>query len=212
MHRFNWDLRYPRPDVTNFSFPISAIVGRTVPEPLGPFVRPGNYLVRLTVDGQEYTQPVRVRMDPRVRTTAADLAARDSLHLEIYRTVNALAAARRRVTSLRESIRQQTATVRGPRADSLPDFDRQLAALEGAGAGRGGRGGRGGGPQPTGRGIVQIPSLPQVQNELLTLYNVIEDSDNPPTSQVTAAARSRLNQARTALAAVRRMSTVVEGR
>ena len=208
LHRFNWDLRYPRPNVTNFSFPISAILGRTVPEPLGPMVKPGTYTVRLTVDGQAYTQPVRVRMDPRVKTTTTELAARDSLHLEIYRTVNSLADARRRVTSLRENIRQQTATVRGPRADSLPNFDRQLATLEGAGAGRGGRGGA----QPAGRGLVQIPSLPQVQNELMTLYNVIEDSDNVPTNQVLSAVRSRLSQARTALAAVRRLGTVVEAR
>jgi hypothetical protein len=46
----------------------------------------------------------------------------------------------------------------------------------------------------------------------MTLYNIIEDSDEPPTTQVLAAARSRLSQARTALAAVRRMGTVVEGR
>jgi len=142
-----------------------------------------------------------------VKTPAATLASRDSLQLEIYRTVNSLADARKRVTSLRENVREQTATVRGPRADSLPNFDRQLAALEGAATGRGGRGG-----QPAGRGILQIASLPQVQNELMTLYSVIEDSDNAPTNQVLSAARSRLSQARTALAAVRRLGAVVEAR
>jgi hypothetical protein len=208
LHRFVWDLRYPRPLVTNYAFPISAIPGRTVPEPLGPFVRPGTYTVRLLVNGDTLTQPVRVRMDPRVKTPANVLAARDSLQLAIYRAVNAISDARRQVTALRESVRQQTSTVRGPRADSLPNFDRQLASLEGAG---GGRGGRGAAP-PAGRGIVRIPSLPQVQNELMTLYGVIEDSDNAPTTQVASAARTRLSQARTALAAVRRLTTVVERR
>jgi photosystem II stability/assembly factor-like uncharacterized protein len=207
LHRFTWDLRYARPNVTNFSFPISAIPGRTVPEPLGPFVTPGTYTVRLLVNGDTLTQPVRVRMDPRVKTPAAALAGRDSLHHAIYRAVNAIAEARPRVTALRESIRQQTAATRGPRADSLANFDRQLAIIEGAGAGRGGRG-----AQPAGRGVVQIASLPQLQNELMTLYNVIEDSDNAPTNQVLAAARSRLSQARTSLAAVRRLGTVVEAR
>ncbi|HWP70451.1 MAG TPA: hypothetical protein VNM36_05110 [Gemmatimonadaceae bacterium] len=206
LHRFAWDLRRPRPDVTGFSFPISAIPGRTVPEPLGPFVPPGTYTVRLTVDGDTLQQPVRVRMDPRVKTPAAMLSARDSLQLELYRAVNALGAAQKQVRTLRESVAQQSNGVRGPRADSLPNFDRQLAALEGAGGGRGGRGGA------AGRGIVQIPSLPQLQGELMTLYGVIEDSDSAPTSQVKVAARSRLNQARTALAAVRRLATVVEGR
>jgi len=204
LHRFVWDLRRPRPDVANFSFPISAIPGRTVPEPLGPFVAPGTYTVRLTADGDTMSQPLRVRMDPRVKTPAATLAARDSLQLDVYRAVEAIAEARKRVTALRASVRQQTTSTQGPRADSLPNFDRQLAALEGSG---GGRGGRGGGASP---GVIQIPSLPQLQNELMTLYGLIEDSDNAPTTPVTSAARTRLSQARTALSAVRRLGTVVE--
>jgi hypothetical protein len=207
LHRFAWDLRYARPNVTGFSFPISAIPGRAVPEPLGPFVTPGTYTVRLTVDGTPFTQPVRVRMDPRVRTPAATLTARDSLHLAIYRAVNALGDARTKVRELRASVAEQARSVQGARADSLPNFDRQLAALEGAAAGRGGRG-----ALPAGRGLVQIPTLPQLQSELMTLYNAIEDSDAAPTTQVSAAARSRLGQVRTALAAVRRLTTVVERR
>jgi hypothetical protein len=165
--------------------------------------------VRLLVNGDTLTQPVRVRMDPRVKTPVAVLASRDSLHQAIYRAVNAIADARPRVSALRESIRQQTAATRGPRADSLSNFDRQLALLEGAGAGRGGRGAP---APPVSRGLVQITSLPQLHSELMTLYNLIEDSDNAPTNQVLSAARSRLSQARTSLAAVRRLGTVVEAR
>jgi len=208
LHRFAWDLRYARPNVTNFSFPISAIPGRTVPEPLGPLVSPGAYTVRLTVDGRAYTQPIRVRMDPRVKTPAAALSARDSLHLELYRAVNALGDARTQVRDLRASVAEQLGSTQGPRADSLPNFDRQLATLEGSG---GGRGGRGGAATPA-RGLVSIPSLPQLQNELMTLYGIVEDSDSPPTSQVLSATRARLVQVRTALAAVRRLSAVVERR
>ena len=108
LHRLFWDLRYPRPRVTNFSFPISAIPGRTVPEPLGPFVRPGTYVVRLTVDGRLLTQPLRVRMDPRVQTTTNALASRDSLHLAVYRAVNDLGDAMTQVRELRGRIAQQT--------------------------------------------------------------------------------------------------------
>jgi hypothetical protein len=207
LHRFAWDLRYARPAVTNFSFPISAIPGRTVPEPLGPFVTPGTYTVRLLVDRDTLTQPVRVRMDPRVRTPTALLASRDSLHLAVYRAVNDIADARKRVTDLRSSIREQQATVRGPRADSLSNFDRQLASLEGAATGRDGRGATSGPP-----GVNRFASLPQLQNELMTLYNVIEDSDNAPTTAVTSAARQRLAQSRTTLAAVRRLGIVIERR
>jgi hypothetical protein len=159
------------------------------------------------VDGDTLTQPVRVRIDPRVRTPAAVLSARDSLQMEVYKAVNALGDARTQVRDLRASITEQTAGAQGPRADSLRNFDRQLAALEGSG-GRGGRGGGAAGGAP-GRGLVTISNLPQVQNELMTLYSMIEDSDSAPTTQVTAAVRSRLVLARTALSAVRRLGTVV---
>ncbi|HEX5385284.1 MAG TPA: glycosyl hydrolase [Gemmatimonadales bacterium] len=70
LHRFVWDLRYPWPraDLEDFTYPISAVPGRTRPQPRGPFVLPGRYTVRLTVDGRTYTQPLVVRMDPRVKT------------------------------------------------------------------------------------------------------------------------------------------------
>jgi hypothetical protein len=41
--------------------------------PLGSWVLPGKYSVRLTVDGKTQTQPLVVKMDPRVKTSAADL-------------------------------------------------------------------------------------------------------------------------------------------
>lgn len=207
LHRFVWDLRYARPNVTSFSFPISAIPGRTVPEPLGPFVAPGVYTVRLTADGRAHTQPLRVRMDPRVRTGPAVLASRDSLHLAIYRAVNELGDARTTVRELRSTIASLRPQRSGAAADSLAAFDRQLAVLEGPGAGRGGRGA---GAPPPARGAVRIPNLAAVQGELMTLYGIIEDSDNAPTTQVTTAARTRLAQARTALQAVRRLATVIQ--
>ncbi|NUQ12969.1 MAG: hypothetical protein HUU26_11705, partial [Gemmatimonadaceae bacterium] len=72
------------------------------------------------------------------------------------------------------------------------------------------RGGRGAGAPPPARGAVRIPNLAAVQGELMTLYGIIEDSDNAPTTQVTTAARTRLAQARTALQAVRRLATVIQ--
>lgn len=199
LHRFAWDLRYPRPNVSAFSFPISAVPGRTVPEPLGPLVRPGRYTVRLTVDGRRVTQPLQVRMDPRVRTPAPAVAVRDSLHLAIYRAVNELGDAAAQVGQARARIAREVASAGRAVADSLRALDAALAAL---GAGGGGRGGREGGAPGSGA----PPGLSQLQGELMTLYNVIEDADAPPTTQVAAAARSRLDQAAAALARVRRLA------
>jgi photosystem II stability/assembly factor-like uncharacterized protein len=75
MHRFVWDLRYAAPDVETYEYPISAVPGRTPKEPDGPLVLPGVYTAALTVDGTTQTRPLTVAIDPRLKATAADLAA-----------------------------------------------------------------------------------------------------------------------------------------
>ncbi len=74
MHRFVWDLRFPPPRARLYEYPISAIPGDTPREPLGPFVLPGAYTVKLTVDGKAFTRALTVKLDPRVRMSPAELA------------------------------------------------------------------------------------------------------------------------------------------
>ncbi|MGA2903953.1 MAG: hypothetical protein ABSD98_08985 [Candidatus Korobacteraceae bacterium] len=73
MNRYVFDLRYPAPDAVQHTYPISALYQSTHAEPQGPFVVPGKYEVRLTIDGKTYTQPLTVEMDPRVKVTQAEL-------------------------------------------------------------------------------------------------------------------------------------------
>ncbi len=76
LHRFLWDLHYPRPAAISCDYSIAAIWGQNTPAlPLGAFVLPGTYRVVLTVDGTPYTAPLTVREDPRISTSAADLRA-----------------------------------------------------------------------------------------------------------------------------------------
>jgi hypothetical protein len=84
MHRFVWDMHYAAPAALNFGYPISAIYGDTPREPLGPAVLPGEYTVRLTVDGKSYTQPMTVKMDPRVTTPASALEEQFKLSMRVY--------------------------------------------------------------------------------------------------------------------------------
>jgi photosystem II stability/assembly factor-like uncharacterized protein len=75
LHRWVWDLRYPAPPTTEYEYPISAVPRRTPREPEGPLVPPGAYTVALTAGGRTFTRTLTVEMDPRVRASAADLAA-----------------------------------------------------------------------------------------------------------------------------------------
>src|SRR5262249_45685804 len=74
MHRFAWDLRYPDPDSIEHRYPISAILRDTPRSPRGPIAVPGQYTVKLHVANNTFSQPLTVRMDPRVKTPAAGLA------------------------------------------------------------------------------------------------------------------------------------------
>jgi photosystem II stability/assembly factor-like uncharacterized protein len=73
LHRFVWDLCYPPPDAVDHDYPISAIYRDTPRSPMGVLSLPGEYSVKLTVDGKSYTQPLTLKMDPRVKTPLAGL-------------------------------------------------------------------------------------------------------------------------------------------
>ncbi|MBU21983.1 MAG: glycoside hydrolase [Acidobacteria bacterium] len=83
LHRFVWDMHYPRPAVLRLRYPISAIAYNTPVSPVGPSVLPGRYTVRLTADGQTQTQPLVVTMDPRVTTPQAELERQFALSMKL---------------------------------------------------------------------------------------------------------------------------------
>jgi hypothetical protein len=75
MHRFTWDMHYdslPSPTAGGRGGggnANGAVPHRTYPQPNAPWAAPGAYTVRLTVNGKAYTQPITIRMDPRVKIT-----------------------------------------------------------------------------------------------------------------------------------------------
>jgi photosystem II stability/assembly factor-like uncharacterized protein len=73
LHRFLWDMHYtPLPGIEP-EYPMSAVNRDTPPSPTSPWVVPGEYTVVLTAGGKSYTQPFTVKMDPRVKTSHAEL-------------------------------------------------------------------------------------------------------------------------------------------
>ncbi len=106
MHRFLWDMHYtPLPD-RRPNYPMTAVVHDTAPAANSPWVMPGTYRVKLTVNGQSYTQPMTVRMDPRVRTTRAGLMQQFALSKQLYDDVLADSAALEQVRLIRAQLKQ----------------------------------------------------------------------------------------------------------
>jgi photosystem II stability/assembly factor-like uncharacterized protein len=65
MHRFVWDLHATPSGGGRGGPPISAIIHDTPAGPQGEWMSPGNYTVKLTVDGQTYTKSLTIKADPR---------------------------------------------------------------------------------------------------------------------------------------------------
>jgi len=89
MHRVVWDLRYTPPPAFSHVQPIAALIHDTPSDPRGPFVTPGEYQLRLTVDGQTLAQPLRVTMDPRIHTPPQGLERQRDLALAIAQAMTA---------------------------------------------------------------------------------------------------------------------------
>lgn len=92
-HRFYWDLRYPEPKGSNRQLGIAAVWHNTPTGPVGPYVAPGKYKVRLVVDGVSQEQTLEVKLDPRVSITDVDLRAHTSQSMICYRAYHDLQAA-----------------------------------------------------------------------------------------------------------------------
>jgi len=136
MHRFLWDVRYPAPKSLSYGYPISAILHGTPLEPRGAWAQPGNYTVRLTVNGQPYTQPLMLKMDPRVKTSTADLRKQFAVQQSAVDGMNRSFQALAEVKSVREQVKAATAKASSAESQQkLSDFDKKAAALEGAAVG-----------------------------------------------------------------------------
>ena len=76
LNRVTWGLTYPGPA----TFPGMVLWGAST---TGPAALPGSYEVRLTVDGQTQTQPLRVRTHPLRAVSDADLREQFDLAMRI---------------------------------------------------------------------------------------------------------------------------------
>ncbi|MGB9122533.1 MAG: glycoside hydrolase, partial [Candidatus Angelobacter sp.] len=83
-HRFLWDMHYPDVPGVEAEYPIAAIPHNTAPQPSGPWALPGQYTVVLTANGKSYSQPLTIKMDPRVKTPLAGLQQQFKLSTDLY--------------------------------------------------------------------------------------------------------------------------------
>lgn len=173
-HRFLWDMHYAPVPGLKPEYPIAAIYRDTAPGFTSPWVMPGNYTVVLTVNAKSYAQPLTVKMDPRVKTPARDLAEQFRLAKQLYDQWLVFNAIGEQVKGIRKQLAALPAV---PKVDQVKtqvaSFNLKLDALAGPES-----------PRPEAAGKLTTQSATA---KLRTLFAIIQSVDLAPTPQVVAA-------------------------
>jgi len=174
-HRFTWDLKYAPLDVPA-SYPIGATYMNTEPNQTSPWVMPGTYTIKLTADGKIYTQSLTVKMDPRVKTAVADLQKQHDLSLQCYESRKQCAEILKEIQRFRVMLQSQLTSAMIKVAEKLGPLERKAGQLENT-------------PQGS-----QEPSFGRINNSFASIFNILQNSDRPPTSQAISALAETQNQ------------------
>jgi hypothetical protein len=164
LNRFVWNYRLDGP---------TAVPGMVIMEAQsgGPLVPPGNYQVKLTVAGTDYTSPLLVKPDPRVKISSEDfekqykfaVELRDRV-TEVHNVVNAIRAARATLDAQKSTVPSQSQTIAG--------VEQQIDEIEGQ--------------------LIQVASVTrwaalvypiELDAQYADLMNVVESADSAPSAQ-----------------------------
>jgi len=192
MHRFSWDLKFDPVSPVDLipagdEDATGAVPGHTYPNYNVPWVPPGNYTVRLTSDGTTMTQPIIVRLDPRVRIDPAALAQLNTLSTGLYWEAVAAHRAFNDAKALAATVDKRS----GPEVDAIKG---ELEALAPTGLQRNVRLLR---RRASG---IATPTLEAVSNALQAAAMAMQAAEVAPTATQIAAATAARNQARPIMA------------
>jgi photosystem II stability/assembly factor-like uncharacterized protein len=151
LNRVTWDLRYEGPrqvalrttppdnphiwDEPRFKGQSTRTIehwGIDGPQRAGPLASPGNYTVRMTVNGQATTRPFEVTKDPSIETSQADLNASTAMQVRVRDDMNTAVDMINRLETIRKQIEDQAKNAKGRKdaEQALADLDRKVLDVE----------------------------------------------------------------------------------
>jgi len=174
LHRWVWDLRTAPPESAHHEYPISAVPHDTPRYPVGVAVVPGTYTVKLTAGGQTYTEPLVVKMDPRVKATRADLEDQFEVAVRLSKgattSYDALQEALSVNKQLEEAVRKAP---KGELSEAIESLSKQAGAFSGESGGE--------------HGKSAIDGFDKLHGEYLQLYGLVTAADAAPTAEAKSA-------------------------
>lgn len=181
MHRFVWDLHYPSAGGGRGRGGMAAMAAM-FGFGGGPWVVPGEYTVKLGVDGRTAEQPLTVKMDPRVQVSQEDLQKQFDLAQQVLAKTAEVDAASRQAESVEEKLRALApqAASHQALAQSIDALDKQVAAILGPPAAN---------PLAASEGatVTDRTTLRYIAGELGQLERVVESDDVAPSADASAA-------------------------
>ncbi len=170
LNRFVWNLRYD--DAARVpNSPLWA--GSTT----GPLLVPGTYQLKLTVGGKSYTQPLEIKLDPRLQLQPGDIQKQFDLRWQIHQALDETHKAVNQIRNVRRQAQDLQRRVAGsPAATAVGDAFKKLDAKM----------------TPIEEALVQVKSRSsqdplnfpiKLNNELAALAGEVEAADAAPTKQ-----------------------------
>jgi photosystem II stability/assembly factor-like uncharacterized protein len=167
MHRWVWDLRYPAPASSTHEYPSAAVPHDTPRYPLGPLVLPGTYRICLKVEGHSYEAPLVVKLDPRVKVSAAALQEQFDLEMRLVVAVSEGSEALLQARSIREQLANAEKSGKAAPKQRTEELDKKILELLD-------------GPKES-SDATQQRTLSSSNSDLITLYKDVEKADSQPT-------------------------------
>jgi hypothetical protein len=134
LNRIAWNLRLGGPEVRRPPTPEQLAFGGGS---RGPQVLPGTYTVKLTVGDKVYEERVEVKLDPGIKTSAAELQQTLDMQIKLRDMLSTMNVSLRFLDSLKEQLKQAQTTMKTlnkePDKDlmkALEDYVKELDTLQ----------------------------------------------------------------------------------
>jgi photosystem II stability/assembly factor-like uncharacterized protein len=177
-HRFLWDMQYPQvPGMSTGPDADQAVPYNTPSVSTAPWVMPDTYMVRLIAGGKRFSEPLKIVMDPRVRTPTVELKEQFAVAKAIYDDIMRATTGIHEIAVLRDQLKARAD--QAPVAAAGNSIGSKLDTISGGAGGVGRGGGRGGPAGPANLNTVRL-GLARIEKQ-------IEGADQAPTqAQVEA--------------------------
>jgi photosystem II stability/assembly factor-like uncharacterized protein len=180
MYRFVWDLRW------SGSEPGEGEDEDGHGAPHAPRVAPGTYSVKLSVDGQTFSQSLKIEMDPRSQATQAELAEQQRLALEIFAQARLARATLAEIAAVKKRLGDAKPQLAGKNPELLSQVTNVETAIAKIEKGK------------------QVPiatmGLEAASAGLAAALRVVESGDRPAPSQALELCRQSSEAAKAAIA------------